>query len=137
MSAGIVIDATADPDLPSQELFNAMRERYWVCAFKSGDSRVSMDSWLWSAERPRDVPNGMMAWRRPTFGEFCAFVSAWHAGRRPDGHLATYRRTQPAPPLCRCGHGEDSHRYFGCRSTCVCTSFARATPPVGEQGGTE
>lgn len=126
----IIGDVETD-GLPSVELYETLRERYWVLTY---DGRAQ--GWLLSPQRPIDVPNGMMTWRRPTYGEVCDMIARTRAGL-PDrsADLAKYRRSDPAPPLCECGHGEDAHRSGGllighpyCRSTCPCVSGFQIAP---------
>lgn len=131
---GAVLTFDALPELPDERAFQFASEHYWVVAFKDGHRPAHAGDWLFSPGRPSDVPNGSMAWRRPTYQEFLDWFGWWSIeGNQPDGHLFQYRRMlDEAGEPCRCGHDERSH-FDGvilgpqCRSTCGCRRY---DPPL-------
>lgn len=138
--SGETVQFDALDDLPDERAFQFALNHYWVIAFKHQYSAARPTDWLMSPGRPMDVPNGMMAWRRPTYQEFIDWMDWWSVrGEQPDGHLFQYRRTPDEVGVsCECGHDESSHHNGplvgpGCRMTCVCRRYRPVvfgrTPP--------
>lgn len=82
MSDVRTFDATADPDLLPQSMYDFLRSRYWVIV-QPNEEAFAWD-WVMSVREPRPVPNPTMSWRRPTYGEAQSWWDLTHTDRMFD-----------------------------------------------------
>lgn len=131
MTATDLLTFDSTDEGPDQDFVDFMRRSYWVCVYMAPHTLAEPargDEWLMSHSRPVDVDNGNMHWRRPTYEEVLNHLD-WLERLLPVRDLGEYRRSGPVPPLCVCGHGQDSHRMgilqplLHCRSQCFCGRF--------------